>query len=114
MKKPVEHRIRGIKCDNPFCDFRDDTVEFEEYPGWLNRPCPLCGSNLLTQADLDATVRLLRRVNQINNSLLFRGIAFFSQLLNRPRVRFRVHMDGSGEMKREKLPEGQEFNWEDE
>ena len=64
--KAIEFNIKGIKCDNPDCDFRDETVKFEDYPLWLNRPCPKCGWNLLTQADLDATKALIKLVNIIN------------------------------------------------
>jgi hypothetical protein len=55
----MDMNIGGIKCDNPECDFRDDSVELGEYSLWLNRPCPKCGANLLTQADYEAVNRLL-------------------------------------------------------
>lgn len=42
-------QIRGIKCDNPNCDFSDMTVKYEDYDKWLNKPCPKCGHNLLTK-----------------------------------------------------------------
>ena len=50
----MEHvNISGIKCDNPKCDYIDATVKFEEYPEWVNKACPKCGENLLTQEDYD-------------------------------------------------------------
>lgn len=55
----VDCFIRGIKCDNPQCDFKDHTVRIEDYKQWLNWPCPKCGANLLTQADYDATIALV-------------------------------------------------------
>ena len=42
-------QIGGIKCDNPSCDFRDESIPVEDYKNWLNKPCPICGSNLLTK-----------------------------------------------------------------
>ena len=39
----------GIKCDNTKCDYIDLSVKFEEYPKWIDKPCPKCGTNLLTQ-----------------------------------------------------------------
>lgn len=48
----------GLKCDNPECDFVDMSIKVEEYESWLNAPCPKCGSNLLTQGDLD-TVKMI-------------------------------------------------------
>lgn len=48
-QKQNELEISGIKCDNPSCDYSDMSVKFEDYKDWLNKPCPLCGENLLTQ-----------------------------------------------------------------
>ncbi len=45
-------KISGIKCDNPSCDYRDDTVKFEEYKDWIDKPCPECGTNLLTKKEV--------------------------------------------------------------
>jgi len=49
----MKEKIKGIKCDNPDCDFVDDSVTWDDYDKtvseWLNRPCPKCGTNLLTQ-----------------------------------------------------------------
>jgi hypothetical protein len=38
--------ISGINCDH--CEYKNDAVMFEEYPDWLNKPCPDCGAILLT------------------------------------------------------------------
>jgi hypothetical protein len=43
--------IKGIKCDN--CDYADMEVPFSDYTNWINKPCPKCGENLLTQQDYD-------------------------------------------------------------
>lgn len=43
--------IQGIKCDN--CDWQDLSVNVRNYDRYLNRPCPKCGCNLLTQEDYD-------------------------------------------------------------
>lgn len=58
--------IGGIKCDNPTCDFKDDSVKVEEYPQWLNKPCEKCGENLLTQEDYDQTHFVIGMVNALN------------------------------------------------
>lgn len=50
--------ITGIKCDS--CDFKDEDVQVEDYSLWLNRPCPKCNHNLLTQEDYDLVQRLLK------------------------------------------------------
>ena len=58
MTKLVEITISGIKCDNEDCDYRDDSVSRDNYPAYVNKPCPECGDNLLTQADYDTVVLL--------------------------------------------------------
>ena len=58
----------GIKCDNPECDFVNQEVKIEDYKDWLNKPCPKCGSNLLTQADYDNVQMLLNLVDIINEN----------------------------------------------
>ena len=69
MANAVEVDVHGIKCDNPDCTFEDDHVKFEEYPSYLNKPCPLCGQNLLTQEDLDNTNIVLGVVGMLNKVL---------------------------------------------
>lgn len=56
----------GIKCDNPECDFADETIKVEDYIDWLNKPCPKCGSNLLTKEDYDNVYMLLSLVDIVN------------------------------------------------
>ena len=48
-KLKVEHT--GLKCDNPNCDWKDTTITVEDYPNWINKPCPKCGENVLTEED---------------------------------------------------------------
>lgn len=69
MKDALRLDIRGIKCDNPDCDYREEGVLVSDYEKWLNKPCPKCGSNLLTQADYEATKALIT-VTKIINSVL--------------------------------------------
>jgi hypothetical protein len=61
----MELEIGGIKCDTPHCNYRDDSVKFEEYPKWINKPCPLCSKNLLTQADYDKCIKLQKTIKII-------------------------------------------------
>lgn len=47
-----ELTIDGIKCDNPVCDWSDKSVKSEaEMSLFLNKPCPKCGQNVLTDDD---------------------------------------------------------------
>lgn len=50
--------IHGIKCDH--CSWRDDTVQVDNYPNYIGRPCPICGHNLLTKRDYKRVKRLLK------------------------------------------------------
>lgn len=61
-------QIRGIKCDNPNCDFSDMTVKYEDYDKWLNKPCPKCGHNLLKQRDYDEC-KLYMKIASLFNKL---------------------------------------------
>ena len=62
----IRSNISGIKCDNPECSYRDDEVKYEDYIHWLNKPCPECGSNLLTEADYNIVLKMVKAVNFIN------------------------------------------------
>jgi hypothetical protein len=50
-------KIYGIKCDKTHCNYRDMDVQFEDYPKYINKPCPLCGTSLLTQEEYDKCVK---------------------------------------------------------
>lgn len=41
----------GLKCDNPKCDWEDDSIKFDTYKEWINKLCPKCGENVLTEED---------------------------------------------------------------
>lgn len=90
----VDLNVRGIKCDNPECDYSDMAVKYENYPQWLNKPCPKCGANLLTQEDLDATEQLMEIVNLTNEILKDSGLE--KQDMNKYIVP--VEANGTGEL----------------
>ena len=62
----IKSNISGIKCDNPECSYRDDEVKYEDYINWVNKPCPECGSNLLTESDYHVVLKMVKAVNFIN------------------------------------------------
>lgn len=88
----VDYNIKGIKCDNPNCDFREMTVEYKDYPTWLNKPCPKCGANLLTQNDLNTIKTLVQLVNIIN----WITKPFMFLLKRQKRVTVKAEMNGTG------------------
>lgn len=92
MEKGIEFHISGIKCDH--CDYKDESVQVKDYIHWLNKPCPKCGANLLTQADYDNVQLLLASAAMVNEM-------FAAGLLPEAETeqRGRVEMDGTGAMK---------------
>lgn len=65
-----EIQATGIKCDNPSCDFYDDSVKWDDFESmkntWLNAKCPKCGSVLLTQEDADLMKNIVTLVDNLN------------------------------------------------
>lgn len=45
--------VSGLNCDSVNCNFHDNTVLSADYEKYVDTPCPLCGSNLLTRKDYD-------------------------------------------------------------
>lgn len=91
MKDALELNIKGIKCDNPKCDYRNDKIKVEEYDEWLNKPCPKCGAILLTQEDLDNVKLMTNMVNTLNGVLPKRK-------KDEPIVGANIKMNGTGNM----------------
>lgn len=86
-KKAIDINVIGIKCDH--CDYRKEGVKFEDYPQWLNKPCPKCGANLLTQEDLDSI------------KMLFSFAELVNAIIPEPeniKVSGFIEMDGTGKM----------------
>lgn len=105
--KPVETKVKGIKCDNPGCDYRNEDVKLEDFSNWLNVSCPKCGSNLLTQKDYDTIKVIVRLTKILNNSFIRYPFEIFNWIFNGGKRRYvRAHLDGSGKIKIEKLKEG--------
>lgn len=90
MKDALELNIYGIKCD--VCDFKDETVKVEEYEQWLNKPCPKCGANLLTEADFN-NVKMLMEFTKMANAILPKRDE------NEEVKKISIKLNGTGEMK---------------
>lgn len=56
---PIKLKKCAVKCDNPNCDYINKNVAIEDFHDWVNKPCPNCGSNLLTNRDYTTLKRLL-------------------------------------------------------
>lgn len=91
MKDALELNIHGIKCDNPDCDYNDMTVRVENYDKWLNKPCPKCGENLLTEKDYESVKVIMSLTENINN--------IFPKRKEEEQIyKASIDMDGSGKM----------------
>jgi len=60
----IETTDTKIECDTVGCGFEHpcsiDPVE------WINRPCPNCGENLLTQENYDGINKIMEQIDYIN------------------------------------------------
>jgi predicted RNA-binding Zn-ribbon protein involved in translation (DUF1610 family) len=66
MKKNIELFGGGLKCDNPECDYVNMEIPRSEYEKWINKPCPKCGENLLTEDDYMKSQFLESLVDMVN------------------------------------------------
>ena len=89
MSKPIEIGISGIKCDH--CDYKDDDVNVDDYAEYVNKPCPECGANLLTEADYETVLMMIATVENLNALGL-------DDDDDSERVRVEFDMDGSGSL----------------
>lgn len=94
-----QFNISGIKCDNNKCDYRDDSVKVEDYDKWLNKPCPKCSSNLLTEADYNNVQMLLQTAQMINSMTPEQLEALTKNIDNHQTSQMNIEMDGTGKMK---------------
>ena len=88
MSKTLEYHVRGLKCDADGCGYADMDIRLEDYPHYLDKPCPECGASLLTEADLKATQAIIAACDWVNSFGIQKG--------DGPKTTIRMHMDGSG------------------
>lgn len=55
----VKASSMGIKCDNEGCGWFDWSVTQDQYPNYVDKPCPCCKSNLLTREDYENVQKAL-------------------------------------------------------
>jgi len=70
MRKLIEPDTTNenlVVCDNPVCDFHIPYKGCDkDLSHYINVPCPDCGENLLTRADYNNYIALMRYVDWIN------------------------------------------------
>lgn len=96
--KMIDLKISGIKCDG--CqDYYNKNVNVKEYKELVNKPCPKCGSNLLTEADFKTTNNVIFYTTIFN--ILLSPIQLFLSIFTKEedKVEIPFDMDGSGKVK---------------
>ena len=61
-------KVEGIRCDNPTCGYENIDVQPHQYQSWVNQPCPMCGTVMLTESDFNL-YKLLMATTTIANGL---------------------------------------------
>lgn len=56
----------GLKCDNPKCDWKDETIAIADWKNWINAKCPKCGENLLTLEDYERGMIVISSAQLVN------------------------------------------------
>ena len=69
MREAIKIDFGGLQCDNPSCEYRDDTVKREEYKSSVNKPCPECGESLLTPEDYQKVLEMEETAASMNKFL---------------------------------------------
>lgn len=63
--------FQGVKCD--YCTWRDSTVKLKDLPSYIDKPCPECGHNLLTEGDFDRFLLAMKVVQSVKPLDIFTG-----------------------------------------
>jgi hypothetical protein len=89
MVQAIQCKIKGLKCDAEGCGYEDHDTRYEDYEKYVNAPCPKCGANLLTEADLAATKAIIAGADWLNQ--MVGDVPEGGKQIN-----VRMDMDGSG------------------
>ena len=102
----MELGITGIKCDAEGCDYKDEFGSWGTTPEevlavkdqYLNKPCPKCGANLLTEEDANTIITLVNLVAPITalEDAMVKELGE-AHPLNK-KIKTNIIMDGSGEV----------------
>ena len=78
--------MKGLRCDNPNCDYEDLSIERKDYEKYLSIPCPLCGSTLLTKEDYQVILDL----EKLENNFFYKMKSFFCK------ENYSIELNGTG------------------
>lgn len=57
----------GIGCNNPDCNHIEYNVSFEDFESYIDKPCPQCGTPLMTQEEFDMAQQMHKAMGAISN-----------------------------------------------
>lgn len=100
MKDVLE--VEGIQCDNKSCNYEDMSVKSKDYESYIDKPCPKCGSNLLTEADY----KTFKVLDAIFNNFIFKAINHLFILLGFKKVEAEIEMNGTGKFEVKEVKHG--------
>ena len=104
MRKIIETERKSlIVCDNLKCDYEVPFSREEEkmITKYINKPCPLCGENLLTEQDNLQDKKLIKIVDFINKWFSWITIFYSKKSLENPEI-VSVHIHDRFKIKKEK------------
>lgn len=100
MKKLIEtYREFAVVCDNEECLYTIKN-EGQDTKQYINKLCPSCGENLLTQKDYDDDERVLRTVAWINKYFSWLQIFYNKQGWQNERNKISVHCHNGVKIKK--------------
>jgi hypothetical protein len=100
-RKAAVIQIEGLKCDAPGCDYEQDYPTSDAYRNWIGMPCPKCGANLLTEADVKTFERIERFARILN--IIFMPLGWLG--FHKKKYVYELGMDGSGKVNPKKVRE---------
>jgi hypothetical protein len=88
--------VKGLKCDNPDCDYHTDEIDLDHYEKYIGELCPKCGKSLLTQIDYDHVMM----INRLMSNPIIKFINWMGRKLSPESVKtYKINMNGTGEIK---------------
>ena len=88
-------KVKGIKCDNENCDYTKEDVGLEDYPDYVEKPCPKCGQDLFTTKDYKTVSDIIKAIDLCGDYKIARFLLRLIKLFSRKK---KYTMDGSGKM----------------
>lgn len=61
----MELQETGLKCDNPTCDWKDESITSDQMIAHINAECPKCGENILTEEDYNNYMTVINIIKSV-------------------------------------------------